>query len=239
MSTAAWNGFVHSWHTLGIVLKWMCITVVGIPFAIATCILVAAAALAVVLAVTAVASGVGYVIFWILKGILWLVLRIPYWISEFRIHRAERRVFRLPVSEPRPVQQMRVRPGRRGIIVRANIGSNTIVAIPVPAQAHVAPPTSKEGAAPATELPGAIECKVCLEQKLPDEFPSRNPTEVCDHPIQCCKPCLAQSITSALEGRIWDDIRCPICNIQLQHQDVAKFSSKDIFERYAVPTPTF
>ena len=45
MTTHAWEGFIHSWHTLGQVLKWMCMVVVGIPFAIATCLLVAVAAL--------------------------------------------------------------------------------------------------------------------------------------------------------------------------------------------------
>jgi len=229
MPTAAWKGFVHSWHTLAIVLKWMCITVVGIPVAIATCLLVAACALAfaglVLAAVAAVCAGVFYAGRWT----LWFFLRVPYWISELRIHRAERRVFRLPTSEPRPAQ-LQLHPRHR--IIPAQQRRLGLIDIQVPEQAHIALPASTESAAaPATELPGTIECQVCLEKKLLDEFPTRQPTITCDHPVQCCTPCLSYSITAAFEGHIWNDIRCPICNIQLQHSDVAEFAPTDIFER--------
>jgi hypothetical protein len=236
MPTAAWKGFIHSWHTLAIVLKWMCITVVGIPAAIATCLLIAAAALAFAAVGIAAVAGVCAGIFYALRWTLWLILRIPYWISEFRIHRAERRVFRLPVSQPRPMQ-MRRQPGGRAF--QAHLGRPGPAAIQVPPRARIAPPVSTEGGAvPATELPGTIECQVCLEKKLPDEFPARQPTVTCDHPVQCCTSCLSQSIAAAFEGRIWDDIRCPICNLQLQHQDVAEFAPADIFERYTSSSPS-
>jgi len=236
MTTAAWKGFIHSWHTLGIVLKWMCITVVGIPFAIATCILVAAAVLAFALACLAVAAGACAGVFYMLKGALWVLLRIPFWISEFRIHRAERRVFVLPVSQPRPIQQIRLRPGvrvpifPRRPIVPAPPG--TIVHPQIPPPAHVAQEASTGGASgPATALPGTMECQVCLEHKLLDEFPQRNPTETCSHAVACCITCLSQTITAAFEGRMWYDIRCPICNNELKHEDVAEFATQDIFQK--------
>jgi hypothetical protein len=243
MTTAAWKGFIHSWHTLGIVLKWMCITVVGIPVAIATCILVAAAVLAFALACLAVAAGACAGVFFILKGALWTILRIPFWISEFRIHRAERRLFVLPVWQPQPQPMQHIRRhhgGRIPLFPRRPVllaPPGTIVQPQVPPPVHVAPASKFEGAGPATALPGTIECQVCLEHKLLEEFPDRNPTESCSHSVACCKACLTQSITAAFEGRMWDDIRCPICNNQLEHGDVAKFATPDIFERQANPCP--
>jgi len=241
MPTEAWKGFIHSWHALGIVLKWMCITVVGIPVAIATCIVVAAAVLAFALAVLAVAAGVGAGIFYTLRGALWVLLRIPFWISEFKIHHAERRVFRLPISQPRPMQQFPPRDGWRGGIFpryppRHLAPAATIVQ---PPPAHLPPATPDESAAaPARDLPGAIECHICLEKKLPDQFPPRLPTEKCDHPVVCCRLCLTRTIETAFQGRIWDDIRCPLCNVQFQHQDVAQHASSEIFEKYAILEPS-
>jgi IBR domain, a half RING-finger domain len=226
MPTAAWKGFIHSWHTLGIVLKWMCITVVGIPFAILTCIVVAAAVLAFAALCLAAAAGVCAGVFYLLKWTLWVLLRIPFWISEFRIHRAERRVFRLPTSQPRPMLQ--VRPNHRH-------GRPVATIIPVPPRAHIAPPALRgDAAGPVADLPGMVECPVCLEKKLPDEFPARQPTDNCDHPTRCCTPCLSRHITMSFEGKMWDNIRCPLCNLQLQHKDVAEFATQDIFERYAL-----
>ena len=234
MPTHAWKGFIHSWHTLAIVLKWMCITVVGIPVAIATCIVVAAAVLAFALAVLAVAAGVCAGVFYTLRGALWVILRIPFWISEFRIHRAERRVFRLPVSQPRPMLQVPPRGGRRaGIFPRYPPRQLAPVATIVqPPPVHLPPVTAVESeTAPATDLPDAIECQVCLEKKLPDEYPSHQPTQTCDHPVACCKLCLSRTIETAFQGRIWDDIRCPICDLQFQHKDVAQHAPSEIFEK--------
>ena len=224
MPTAAWKGFIHSWHTLGLVLKWMCITVVGIPFAILTCLLVAAAVLAFAALCIAAAAGVCAGVFYTLKWTLWVLLRIPFWISEYRIHRAERRIFRLPITQPRPMLQ--VRPDRRHI---------RPVVIPAPPQAHIAPPdTTEDPAGPVAELPGFITCQVCLEEKPFDQFPTRPPTVECDHPPICCTPCLSQHITMSFESKIWDNIRCPLCNLRLQHKDMAEFATQDIFERYAL-----
>ncbi|KAH9214827.1 hypothetical protein DL95DRAFT_502494 [Leptodontidium sp. 2 PMI_412] len=77
------------------------------------------------------------------------------------------------------------------------------------------------------------ECQVCLEEKTSTDFPSRTPTSECEHEVAtCCNSCLVQTIVSAFEGNIWDDIRCPTCNLQLQHNDVAEFAPPEIFEKY-------
>jgi hypothetical protein len=60
-------------------------------------------------------------------------------------------------------------------------------------------------------------------------------TKQCKHePTDCCNTCLAQAIRTAFEGNMWDDIRCPICNKQLQFQDMAELAPRNVFERYVL-----
>ena len=85
---------------------------------------------------------------------------------------------------------------------------------------------------PATGLPGRLECQICFDEKSREDFPSRRMTKKCKHEAtDCCNTCLAQAISTAFEGNIWDDIRCPICNEQLEFQDMAELAPRNIFER--------
>jgi hypothetical protein len=236
MPTAAWVGFVHSWHTLAIVLKWMCISVVGIPFAAATCLLIALCAIAFGLLVLFFAF-LGCILVYLIFKIIWsLLTRWPYWISQYRIHRAEERLLAglpLPVTDSRdfPTQQWTKKPGtQRPLqgVPTGYVGTGlfqaprcSVEAVPPgyigPDDLPQAPPrlyiaeqfTSKAPAGPATDLPRIIECQVCMEEKLPSMFPSKTPTDNCDHAaIDCCIMCLNQTIVIAFEGNMWDDIRC-------------------------------
>ncbi len=243
MPTHAWAGFIHSWHTLGIVLKWMCITVVGIPVAFATCVLVGLCALAfAALCIAAAALGCA-IVFFIFKGI-WIVLSgIPYWIEDWRIRRAERKLLGgipgLPVTEVRqiPLQarqlEMQDATPRNSVqLVPPGTAITTLGALRLPPPALLPPVSIDIAAGPATSLSGLYECQVCLDEKFRPEFPGRVPTDACEHAAtDCCTECLAQAITSAFEGNMWDDIRCPCCNIQLQHRDVAEFANPEIFSR--------
>lgn len=83
-----------------------------------------------------------------------------------------------------------------------------------------------------TGLTGGLECKVCFDEKLRNDFPFRRVTKKCNHePTDCCNSCLTQAIRTAFEGNMWDDIRCPICNEQLEFQDMAELAPPNIFER--------
>ena len=85
---------------------------------------------------------------------------------------------------------------------------------------------------PATGLPGELECQICFDEKSREDFPSQRITKKCKHEAtDCCNTCLAQAIRTAFEGNIWDDIRCPICNEQLEFQDMAELAPSNIFER--------
>lgn len=244
MATAQWTGFIHSWHTLGVVLKWMCRSVVGIPFAILTCLLVALAAFVFfgLLLLAAFLSCV--LVYYVFVGIYQVIARaIEFVTSSDQIQRE------LPVVEPcqppfptPPMQELRT-----GIFTIRTVSQaadrSQIFPNPfntrgprTPPQAHLGSLGFKSSPRPATNLPGTIfDCQVCLEGKNRSQFPIRQITDGCDHqPTDCCSACLSQSITSAFEGNMWDDIRCPICNVHLCHRDVAEFAAKEIFERQAI-----
>jgi hypothetical protein len=97
-------------------------------------------------------------------------------------------------------------------------------------------PGSRQTLSPAGATIGAsgnVECQICFDLKSPDQFPSRKMTKKCNHePTDCCNDCLAQAISTAFEGNMWDDIRCPMCNEQLEFQDMAELAPPNIFQRY-------
>jgi len=242
MATAQWTGFIHSWHTLGIVLKWMCKTVVGIPLAIITCLLVALAAL-IFFGLVLLGAFFGCVlVFYLLAGIYKAVIRfIDFVVNSARIQEG------LPTLEPRiPIPTLPMQELRRGIFrprvtpppeaqPQATPNPWATWGQPrVPPQAYLGSQNSRSHRAPSSSLPGsAFECQVCLEEKDRSQFPVSQITDGCEHePTDCCSVCLSDSITAAFGGNMWDDIRCPICNLQLCHRDVAKFAAKELFERY-------
>jgi hypothetical protein len=252
MPTHAWVGFVHSWHTLGIVLKWMCITVVGIPFAIATCLLIGICALLFAALALAAAAAALAAVFYILKFAWWLLSSTPYWIRDWRIRRAERKLLvrfpTLPTREIRHISAPIGIPPWQPLFIAEEpqvdaLSMSTARSAPElrpPPPVHTCvdhrPPTP-QAAGPATLLPPltSAECHVCFEEKDVSEYPIRSPTDGCHHfRTACCTDCLTQSITSSFEGNIWDDIRCPICGNQLQHKDVAEFATPEIFQRCVV-----
>lgn len=220
----------------------MCITVIGIPFAIATCILIGLCAIAFACLVLAAAFVAGLIVYLILKCIWCLLTRWPYWISNFRIWRAERALLR---GLPPPVTSARDFPtaqwtgpkaGTQKPLQAVPAGYLEALGMPTaPPRLHVAAQFTSAIAVPLSDLPAMVECQICMEEKLPSMFPSRAPTDDCDHGrADCCSNCLVQAIITAFESNMWDDIRCPMCNIQLQHKDVAEFAPPDIFARYDI-----
>ncbi|KAH6664236.1 hypothetical protein B0J14DRAFT_249408 [Halenospora varia] len=249
MATQTWINFVHSWHTLGIVLKWMCITVIGIPVAIATCLVVALAALAFFALVILAALGSLALVYFIIKGAVRLTMLAPEAIAEWRRKRNSKKL--LPLSERQPIPlhepwnigrisrreaRQRQQPAQPIQLVPAGYYLSEDV-LQAPEEVHLAEEKREpsESAVPISDIAGSnkITCCVCLEEKLETEYPARLPTSTCDHNItDCCSDCLSQSIKMAFEGNIWTNIRCPVCNEQLDHQDMREFAPNEIFEKY-------
>ena len=201
MGTTQWTSFIHSWHTLGIVLKWMCISVVGIPFAILTCFLVALAASILFGLLLLTAFFACAIVCYVLIGIYRVIAEVVGFVkNRDRIHRE------LPVVEPRqlplpapPMQELRGISTAR--TVQRPVGRPQAFPNPfttrrprTPPQAHLRSlgPLSSSPRL-AASLPSAVfDCQVCLEGKDRSQFPTRRITNDCSHsPIDCCCACLS------------------------------------------------
>lgn len=237
MATEAWKGFVHSWHNLAMVLKYMCMSVIGIPFAFATCLLIALCAIIFGLLCIGAAAGACALVYYSFKRIWWTIRQIPYWAGDVKDYWEMRKIMRLPVANARGrrLEQWngKVRCPQTPVQMVPSGYMPGPSDIQPPPRAYLPPSSRKAAAAPGTDLPDMIECQVCLEEKTANDYPARAPTSECEHEAAtCCTSCLVQTIVSAFESNMWDDIRCPICNLQFQHSDVAEFAPPDIFEKY-------
>ena len=75
------------------------------------------------------------------------------------------------------------------------------------------------------------ECVVCFEALNLENTPKRRITSSCNHEPDVCIPCLATSISSQLDSRVWDQIGCPTCGQRLDFQDVKAFADSPVFRR--------
>jgi hypothetical protein len=242
MATAQWTGFIHSWHTLGIVLKWMWISIIGIPFAILTCLLIGLAALVFFGLILLAAFLSCLLVFYVFVSIYYVAVQfINFVVNSKRLRKG------LPLVEPRrpaiptlPIQELRMRffrtrTAQQPILQPLQTAPDyfNLRRIQAPPQAHLGPNVSASRPVLASRISGlGFECQVCMEEKDRSQFPIRSITDDCNHEqTDCCSVCLSESIAAAFHGNLWDNIRCPICNVQLCHRDVAEFATREIFER--------
>ena len=94
--------------------------------------------------------------------------------------------------------------------------------------------STNEDAGTSTSIANNIspDCVACLETLTTANAPQRKITEACNHDPLICLNCLAQSITSQTESKIWDQIDCPTCKARLSHDDVKAFATDHIFQRW-------
>lgn len=85
---------------------------------------------------------------------------------------------------------------------------------------------------PAQVLSGEIECTVCTDTKRVADFPGAAITKTCTHPPTTCLDCVATSIRSDLDNKLWNEIRCPECRETLQYDDVQRYADSETSERY-------
>ena len=79
------------------------------------------------------------------------------------------------------------------------------------------------------------DCVVCFESLGPQNTPKRRITSACNHEPDICRNCLATSISTQFNSRIWDQIDCPTCGQRLEFQDVKIFADSVIFGRSETP----
>ena len=88
----------------------------------------------------------------------------------------------------------------------------------------------------APYYPGAArniprECVVCFETLNAQTVPERRITSSCNHEPDVCRSCLATSISTQFDSKVWDQINCPTCDQRLDFQDVKAFAPLDVFAR--------
>ncbi|KAF2270912.1 hypothetical protein CC78DRAFT_5996 [Lojkania enalia] len=83
-----------------------------------------------------------------------------------------------------------------------------------------------------TNAPSKKDCIVCTNSRSLRHFPKRPPTAGCTHEINTCKSCLRSWIQSEFESKMFDQIGCPECAIQMQYEDIQEFAPSQVFRRY-------
>jgi hypothetical protein len=75
------------------------------------------------------------------------------------------------------------------------------------------------------------DCAVCGEATPIIELPSLSS---CSHEAQTCSNCYATWISSRLEESGWQEVKCPgtTCRINLTHEEIKAYATKEVFERY-------
>jgi hypothetical protein len=75
------------------------------------------------------------------------------------------------------------------------------------------------------------DCKICGESRL--EFHFVPATFDCQHQVDYCSLCLQAWISSSLDDRGWDSIRCPAteCRSTLKTEEIQVHADRETFER--------
>ncbi|KAJ3575109.1 hypothetical protein NPX13_g4140 [Xylaria arbuscula] len=82
-------------------------------------------------------------------------------------------------------------------------------------------------------LPLTETCNICADEKRVSEMPVLGRiTGGCQHDATTCKDCVSQWITSSMETLAWDRLKCPECPEPLGFNDVIRYATKDVFDRY-------
>ena len=75
------------------------------------------------------------------------------------------------------------------------------------------------------------DCIVCYDTLNILTVPQRRITSTCGHEPDVCRSCLATSISTQFNSKVWDQISCPSCSQRLDFQDVKAFADPDVFTR--------
>ena len=75
------------------------------------------------------------------------------------------------------------------------------------------------------------DCVVCYDPLTTRTVPQRRITTACNHEPDVCRSCLATSISTQFNSKVWDQISCPSCSQRLEFQDVKDFADPDVFTR--------
>ncbi|PMD43841.1 hypothetical protein L207DRAFT_266620 [Hyaloscypha variabilis F] len=77
-------------------------------------------------------------------------------------------------------------------------------------------------------------CIICTEDFTGDVWPPALISMHCLHPPSVCCVCLEKYIKNELDSKIWNQIKCPECPIQLVYEDIKRLADEETFSRYDV-----
>lgn len=78
---------------------------------------------------------------------------------------------------------------------------------------------------------GQATCSVCSYQLTAGNRPDGKLTTNCNHCNDICLICVARSLQSQVDSKMWNQLSCPVCDVQLDHGDVRKYATADVFAR--------
>ena len=91
---------------------------------------------------------------------------------------------------------------------------------------------SDAGSSLVKDTQTAVECEACTCSKNVNQFPTGKITEHCSHEQKnVCSECLAKWIAAQFKSDP-DQIACPICRSSLTSNDVDKYGSREIRDRF-------
>ena len=76
-----------------------------------------------------------------------------------------------------------------------------------------------------------LHCIICFETLNGQNIPKRSTTSSCSHGPNVCRSCLATSIATQVDNKVWDQIDCPTCGQRLHFRDVKEFADPIVFGR--------
>lgn len=133
---------------------------------------------------------------------------------------------RAPTFETELPERPRRRSSRRELDGKAAIAHVGAASVKVTHEVHEKVSHVKSHLAKQTK-----ECMVCTEKRTTRHFPNRAPTAQCEHEINTCKRCLRHWIRTQFSTRVWDQINCPECRVQMKYEDMREFAPTEIFRR--------
>lgn len=152
----------------------------------------------------------------------------------------------LKSGHPRPRRKPKVRRVRHPTfpdwkaIARREVAQNQAhpgtKAQPVVAATTTAVRQVRYDAVLTTPVPNVVnappaDCVVCFETLGSQNIPKRKITSSCNHEPDICRSCLATSISTQFNSKVWDQIDCPTCGQRLDFSDMKVFADSVVFGR--------
>ena len=83
-----------------------------------------------------------------------------------------------------------------------------------------------------SEISRHRDCVVCGDSKTTLDFPAKPPTTACEHKPQTCTECLESWMTSEVDTKGSESIKCPECPQTLSYTDIQRAASPTTFATY-------